>query len=435
MLNRLTNAYKAFSGKNLTNSYNIGTNAYSSAPIDYLGTLKSLTNDRFITQDPNFLEMLERVNPIVKRYNNQPVDDAFKDGFTIKTPSLSQDEITTLYAEMRKRGVIGEIKEACKLSRLYGGSIIVFGSRDRRNGNINAKPVSLEKTDLIKAVRRHDFSLVTDHDSLVSLSPIQVRIQASTNLSYNGIEFHPSRLVPFVSNLPKSLTGLQNTNGWGLSSLEHLIEPLVLYKKEQQALLDFVEKLKIQKLKVRGVAQMLKNPNGQNALRELVERITNQLNASSVMMLDKDDEFSTETISLTGIRDAKAEIRKDIMAATGIPAEKLFGNQEGGTGLGGTQDQLEVYNAMVTGEVQEPSKQSIIQCTNIVAKNMYDIDQLDDVEIEFPSLRESTDAEMETIKTSKMDRLIKALNDGLIGTDEAIDVINSHDLLGVTVES
>ena len=432
MYNRIVNAINGFKNSNHYH-YDRGTQSYATGNIDYISTIASMTPSDFITCHHEVLSNLEIVNPVVKRYVNQPVDDAFKDGFKIRTPSLSEDQISTLYSEMQKRGIIEQIKEACKLSRLYGGSILVFGSHDRRNNDTNKKPVSLKGVDLIKAISRWEFSSVNDHGKFAELATITMRINNATNLSYNGVSFHPSRLVPFASNLPKSRKGYSITQGWGFSSLEHIREGLVLYKKQEEAFLDFITKAKIDKIYIADLAKIRKQPNADQLIGEMLNRLARQRNASSVMLLDKDDEFGTDTLDFTGISQAQADMRKMLYMTTGIPAEKLAGNQEGGSGLGGTQDQLEVYNALVNGEVREPAKPSMIQCTNIVAKFLFDIDYLDDLQIEFPSMRESTDAEMETMKTAQLDRLIKAYNDGMIDEKQYIEAVNNGDLLGITL--
>ena len=413
--------------------HNNGVQAYNSNKIDYISAIANMGDMDFITCHYDVLSNLEIVNPVVKRYVNQPVDDAFKDGFKIRTPSLSEDQISTLYSEMQKRGIIEQIKEACKLSRLYGGSILVFGSHDRKNNEINKRPVSLKGVDLIKAISRWEFSSVNDHGKFAELATITMKINNASNLSYNGVSFHPSRLVAFASNLPKSRKGYSITQGWGFSSLEHIREGLVLYKKQEEAFLDFITKAKIDKIKIADLAKIRKQPNADQLIGEMLNRIATQRNASSVMLLDGNDEFATDTLDFAGISQAQADMRKMLYMTTGIPAEKLAGNQEGGSGLGGTQDQLEVYNALVNGEVREPAKPSMIQCTNIVAKFLFDIDYLDDLQIEFPSMRESTDAEMEANKTAKLNRLTLALNDGIIDEDEYKEAVNNGDLLGITL--
>ena len=413
--------------------HNNGVQAYNSNKIDYISAIANMGDMDFITCHYDILSNLEIVNPVVKRYINQPVDDAFKDGFKIRTPSLSEDQISTLYSEMQKRGIIEQIKEACKLSRLYGGSILVFGSHDRKNNEINKRPVSLKGVDLIKAISRWEFSSVHDHGKFAELATITMKINNASNLSYNGVSFHPSRLVPFASNLPKSRKGYSITQGWGFSSLEHIREGLVLYKKQEEAFLDFITKAKIDKIKIADLAKIRKQPNADQLIGEMLNRIATQRNASSVMLLDSNDEFGTDTLDFAGISQAQADMRKMLYMTTGIPAEKLAGNQEGGSGLGGTQDQLEVYNALVNGEVREPAKPSMIQCTNIVAKFLFDIDYLDDLQIEFPSMRESTDAEMETMKTAQLNRLTQTLNDGIIDEEEYKEAVNNHDLLGITL--
>ena len=413
--------------------HNNGVQAYNSNKIDYISAIANMGDMDFITCHYDVLSNLEIVNPVVKRYVNQPVDDAFKDGFKIRTPSLSEDQISTLYSEMQKRGIIEQIKEACKLSRLYGGSILVFGSHDRKNNEINKRPVSLKGVDLIKAISRWEFSSVNDHGKFAELATITMKINNASNLSYNGVSFHPSRLVAFASNLPKSRKGYSITQGWGFSSLEHIREGLVLYKKQEEAFLDFITKAKIDKIKIADLAKIRKQPNADQLIGEMLNRIATQRNASSVMLLDGNDEFATDTLDFAGISQAQADMRKMLYMTTGIPAEKLAGNQEGGSGLGGTQDQLEVYNALVNGEVREPAKPSMIQCTNIVAKFLFDIDYLDDLQIEFPSMRESTDAEMEANKTAQLNRLTLALNDGIIDEDEYKEAVNNGDLLGITL--
>src|SRR5277367_2345671 len=58
---------------------------------------------------------------IVQTLVDQPVDDAFRAGFEIKTDQLSKDEIEKLKVYCERNQVIARLAQAIKWSRLYGG--------------------------------------------------------------------------------------------------------------------------------------------------------------------------------------------------------------------------------------------------------------------------------------------------------------------------
>ena len=82
MYNKIVNAINGFKNSNPYH-YDRGTQSYATGNIDYISTIASMTPSDFITCNYEVLSNLEIVNPVVKRYINQPVDDAFKDGFYI----------------------------------------------------------------------------------------------------------------------------------------------------------------------------------------------------------------------------------------------------------------------------------------------------------------------------------------------------------------
>lgn len=428
---------------------NIGTNfghhavdKYVTNPIDWVGILASFYYNkmeqsnsragRYLTQWPELLKDLYRLDPITSRYIAQPVDDGFKDGFSIKTDNLEEDENKEITDLMNKLRVTQEVKMAVKMARLYGGGALIIGDADQSK---NSQPVSVSENSRIKAIRWWDLSLNTPEQgtSYAYLSPISLKIKDATSIYWRGVKFHPSRILAFPGQQGTTTDEYSSSYGWGLSSVERLVEPLVVYMKQRYALLEYAEKLKLEKVKMQSVKEALLRPNGDRDLRNILGRLNYQRNVSSTILLGDEDDFITETLDLTGVKDLHEQNQRMLCQATGFPAEKLWGNQLSGGGIGGTQDQLEVYNAMVEGGVREPTTQPIMELYQIFANSLYQV-ELNGLELIWPSLREASDVEMDNMKTSHMNRLNQAIQLGLMTQEEAQQAINKFDLVGVNVD-
>ena len=107
---------------------------------------------------------------------------------------------------------------------------------------------------------------------------------------------------------------------------------------------------------------------------------------------------------------------------------KLFGISAAGFNSG--EDDLENYNTMIEHEIRSKVKYIIIDVLQIISKKLFGVVP-DDLEITFPSLRILSGEQEESMKTSRLQRVIVAFNSGLMDSKEAILSINHNDLVGV----
>lgn len=422
----------------LTNSLsalceNIGTNniyGSSGQQISQVDTLFDNNRWYLISNLRQLLSQLYVEHGIVQTLVEQPVDDAYRAGFEIKTGQLSGDQIEQLAIYAERNQVVHAVMQGRKWARLYGGGgvLILYPSNPQTPINIKAirkdTPLEFRAVDI--------WELYFSQQNVRAIPEVGGALGENMGdfYDYYSYRIHKSRVLRINGKEAPSFIR-PRLRGWGMSELERLVRSLNQYLKNQDLVFELLDEAKVDVYKIKGFNSSLLNKTGTNGISAritLANRLKNFLNA---LVMDAEDDYEQKQMTFAGLAEILTQIRQGIAADLKIPMTKLFGISAAGFSSG--EDDIENYNSMVDGEIRKKDKYILLDALAICCQKLFEFIP-DDLDIIWNPLRVLNAKEEEEVKDSQFNRVMSSYQSGLIDDKAAKESINKDSLLGVEAD-
>jgi phage-related protein (TIGR01555 family) len=367
---------------------------------------------------------------IVQTLVDQPVDDAFRAGFELKTSQLEPDEIEQVQIYMQRHRVTHAIKQAKKWGRLYGGgAILIITDQD---------PATPFRIESVKQESQLEFRPVDMWELFADAVNIEGEItpggalgaDASEFYNYYGHRIHNSRVFKVVGKEPPAFIR-PRLRGWGMSELEKVVRSLNQYMRNQDVVFALLNEAKVDVFRINEFNESVMTSAGSQKVQTRVGIANMIKNYMNCLMLDKEDEYEQKQITFAGLAEVLAQIRQGIAADLKMPITKLFGISASGFNSG--EDDIENYNSMLEGEIREPTQFIVLDMIEIVCYKLFGTAPTDLI-IQFNPLRILSAEEEEKVKDYQFNRVVKTFEDGLATAQEAKQAINRDSLLGIELD-
>jgi hypothetical protein len=358
---------------------------------------------------------------------DQPVYDAFRGGFKIKSDEVDQDDIDTLERELKRLKFHRKMQNALRWDRLFGGAgIIINVDQDYE------QPLDL---DLIDENSLLDF-IVADRWELawngIPNSP-------NTTFSYwpgtmvtnanLGLKIHQSRVARIIGEDAPSLAA-QRLQGWGMSSIECVLREVNSYFKEQNVIFELLDEAKVDVWKIKGFNSQMLSQAAQGKTANRLKIAANMKNFLNAITLDSEDDYEQKTLTFAGLSDMMEQIRIGIAAAVRMPMSKIFGLQSKAFSSG--EDDLENYNALVEGQ-RERAEDVLDILIPIVCRKIWGFVP-EDLKYEWKPLRVLSAEQTENVKSAKFERLSALYSQGILNPQEYCEALKNEDILTMETE-
>jgi len=421
----IVNSYSSFAEGLMTSTY-LGGSQLSQA-----GTLFENNRWYLISNYRQLLSELYGEHGIIQTLVDQPVDDAFRSGFVIKTGQLDAEEIEKLEHYLERFRIIEEIKYGCKWARLYGGGAIIPITDQDPAKPLNIKAIN-ENTPLIfKAVDLWElYYTYAFQQADLDAKSYAADDMINDHYDYYGRQVHKSRVFRIEGKRPPAFLR-PRLRGWGMSECEKIVRPLNQYLKNQNVVFELLDEAKVDVYKIDGLNSALAHKNGTQAITARVQTANMIKNYLNALTMDVKDDYQQKQITFSGLAEVLVQIRQDIASSLKMPITKVFGTSTGGLGSG--EDEIENYNAMIESEIRAKVKGTVIEVLEICCAKLFGMVP-DDLMISFNPLRILNAKEEEEVKTSQYNRVISGYQSGLITPQEAKESINKNSLLPVEVD-
>lgn len=397
----------------------------------YCGSPLSQTNPMFynnrwylISNNRQLLSEMYVEHGIVQTLVEQPVDDAFRSGFEIKTGQLDGEEIEKLMIYLERDHVIKGIAGGIKWARLFGGgAVLIITDQDPSTPlDLNA----ITEDSLLK------FRAVDMWELYQDMTNINIAMTSEYYGYYNyyGIRVHPTRVLRIVGKEAPSFVR-PRLRGWGMSELERLIRSLNQYLKNQDVIYELLDEAKVDVYKIDGFNNALATDSGTNNVAKRIQTANLLKNYNSALTMDVNDDYEQKQMTFTGLAEMLTQIRYGLAADLKMPVEKLFGIQS--TALGSNEAAIENYNSMVESDVRSKVKFIMIECIQVCCKKLFNFIP-DDLSINFNPLRILNAVDQEVVKNHQFNRVMATYNTGLVSDLETKESLNKASLLPVEVD-
>lgn len=381
----------------------------------------------------NFRQLLSQMyaeHGIVQTLVDQPVDDAYRAGFEIKSGQLSADDIQKLQIFEQRNRVVANVMQGRKWARLFGGGgVLIITDQDP------ATPLNM------KAIRENtplEFRSVDMWELYYSQQNVQGSLEPGEALGVNLGEFydyygkkvHRTRVYRIEGKEPPSFIR-PRLRGWGMSELERLVRSLNQYLKNQDVVFELLDEAKIDVFKIGGFNAAMLTAEGTAGVARRIQGANMIKNYINALTMDKSDEYEQKQITFAGLGEILLQIRQGIAADVKMPMTKLFGISAAGFSSG--EDDIENYNSMLEGEIRAKDKFMVVDVLQICCQKLFG-QTIDDLEIDFNPLRILNAKEEEEVKNSQFNRVMGAYQSGLVGSEESKRAINKDSLLPIEID-
>lgn len=407
-----------------------GQNYYGGSQVSQTDTF--FKNNRWYLVS-NFRQLLSEMyaeHGIVQTLVDQPVDDAFQNGFDIKSAQLDSNDIEQIQNFLQRNLVIEEIKYACKWARLYGGGALIPITNQDPKTPLQISKINKDTPLTFKAVDLWElyYSYVGDDGDLTFEGVVDEYMLGDT-YDYYGRPVHKSRVWRVEGKRPPSFIR-PRLRGWGMSELEKIVRSFNQYLKNQNVTFELLDEAKVDIYQIKGLNAAMTNATAQNVITKRVmlgNHLKNYLNA---LVMDSDDTFDHKQVNFAGLAEMLVQIRIGIAADLKMPMTKLFGLSAAGFNSG--EDDIENYNSMIKSEIQSKCKFLVMDTVGIICQKLFGFVP-DDLQITFPPLRILNAKEEEEVKNAQFNRTMAAYQSGLVGVEETKKAINADSLLPVEI--
>lgn len=397
---------------------------------NFLGVQLSQTTTQYlnlryylISNDRSLLSWMYNEHGIVQTLVDQPVDDAFRDGFSIKTDLADEDEVREIDSYLEKTRFVETVKDAVKWSRLFGGGAILIMTDQKPDTPLEPSQISENSNLEFRAVDM--WELMGAEQGMDAAGYIDPEYYM-----YYGKRIHKSRVYRICGKTPPSFIRRQ-ARGWGVSVCEKLVRSINQFMKNQNVIFELMDEAKVDVYKIDGFTTALSNPQGTEAITKRVQLANQVKNFQNAIVMDKEDEYDQKQINFAGMSEVLKQIREQLAADLKMPVTKLFGISSSGFNSG--EDDIENYNAMIESEIRSQIKYILIDLLGLVFLK-HGIAIPEDLSVEFSQLRMMSTEQEEMAKTNEYNRIISAFQSGLISGEEAQQAINKANLMPIIID-
>lgn len=365
---------------------------------------------------------------LVQTICDVPVDDALRGGVDVTSKQLDEDQLVDLQNAIERDDDLQVLGQAGKWNRLFGGAgVLIITDQDP------ATPLDLEAIDADSSFKFHAvdmWELFWDMQNTEGFDPI-IASEETEFFDYYGEKVHKSRVL-----IMKGLTAPSflrpRLRGWGFSVVEILVRSINQYLKATDLSFEVLDEFKLDIYKIKNLVNTLMSPQGDQAVAARIQKGNWMKNYQNALVMDSEDDYDHKQLSFTGLSEVMAGIRMQVASDMRMPLTKLFGISAAGFNSG--EDDIEVYNAMVEGQVRNKIKHPLLRMVEIKCQRLFGFIP-DDLKISFKPLREMTSEQEENVKTQKFNRVAQARAAGEITTFEFREACNKDELLPITLDT
>ena len=286
---------------------------------------------------------LWRQNWIAREAVERMADDATSAWPTLTIDGLVEADVVAVWAYLDALNVKGGapllFASSMAWGRLYGGALLVLGIVD---GGTLADPVNENTIAAIRWAKVIDSrwasvrELDNDPDSPTFGQPSMYTVRLTSG---TVADVHASRALRFDgATLPDDIAEVNR--GWHDSWLESRYDPIRDYGTGIRAAVKAIDKISLDVLKLKGLAQMLALPDGEDRLRVRLKALRDGFVMGNVAPIDADaEEYQILGRAIPGLPDLIDRLNRNVAGAIDVPESRLFGQQTGTTRTGAESDE------------------------------------------------------------------------------------------------
>lgn len=354
------------------------------------------------------LENMYRGSWLAKKIVNAVADDMTREWLHV---TFDGEELGTTIEQAEKRFALKrKTNEALKWSRLYGGAVIIIGTRDK---NL-AKPLD------VKNVRKGDLRYlhVVDRWRLSPAGSLNRDLESpnfgmpdSYVLAESTVQVHHTRVLRFNGEKLPYFAWLRNAM-WDDSVLQHVMDSLMNCDTTTQAIATMMFESNVDVVKSEGLADVLARKDGEAVLTKRFQVAALLKSFNRMLLLDGTESYEKKQNSFANLDKVIQQFMIDVSGAADIPMTRLFGQSAAGLNATGDNDVRNYYD-MVSAKQEAELRPQLEYLYEVLVRS--ELGHMpEDFRFDFNPLWQLSETEQATVEKTRAERDQVYINAGVV---------------------
>ena len=355
-----------------------------------------------------------------KAVNIRP-KDMVREGWQFRGADVSNDALEAIEKYEVEINLREEIYDALIYERLYGGGVVLLGTRELNTDASQPLLIDNIGRDDLRFVRA--FSRCEVSGINIEVNPLSQNYNRPKTFFINGQEVHRSRLLIFDGGGEKVSYGMsfftnlyEEMDGFGYSVLEPIFDDIIRANGSRHAAYHLVNMLSIpmfrRRLKEGGVAYSEREIQIRESLKEIMAQMSNY----NGIILDSKYELEQYQSNVQRLPELIKQQLEVVAAGTDIPAPRFLGQAPGGLNATGKGDLTNYYNSIASDQIIR-LKPRLEKIKPILMRSAGLSVDPDAVNIEFNPLMQMSEKEQAEIRDVDIKNIAVAIDKGIGGSE------------------
>lgn len=282
------------------------------------------------------LEDLYATSWLAAKVVNIPVEDAFREGRTVKIENKNNKKaFERFYVSLDRKIELG-----IKFARIFGGAaLIIVSSDDKLSEPIN----QMKQGDLINIAVVDASQLVPQQIERNPLNPNYLKaIEYAIVGSSQAI--HPSRVI-YIDGVTTTNREREINNGFGSSVYERVYKNIEDASQTNSSIRNLVEQSNLDVLKMNGLNGAVKT-NEEDKIKERLMIVSQMKSILNTIAIDKEDDYVNISKNFSTLDSIQMNMFMLVSAGADIPFTRFMGKSAEGMSATGEGDLRNYYDSV-----------------------------------------------------------------------------------------
>jgi hypothetical protein len=345
------------------------------------------------------LENMYRGSWLAKKIVNVVADDMTREWLHVIFDDEDEDSQFAVEQAEKRFAVKTKVNEALRWARLYGGSRIVIGTKDR---NLS-KP--LDVTKIKKGDLRYlhvlDRWRLSAGDVCRDLDSANFGKPDTYTIAESSVVIHHSRVLCFDGEkLP--YFAWQKNGMWHDSSLQHVMDSLMNCDTTSQGIATMMFEANVDVVKAEGLNELLSRKDGEAVVTKRFQLAAMLKSFNRMLLLDGTESFEKKQNTFANLDKVMLQFMVDVCGAADIPMTRMFGQSAGGLNANGDNDVRNYYDKLSSGQETDLRPQLEYLYEILVRSELGHMPE--DFRFDFNPLWQLSESEQATVEKTRAER-------------------------------
>lgn len=343
------------------------------------------------------LEQMYRSSWLSKRIVNAPADDMTRAWRAITFDDTRADVQQAVEQAEKAFGVKHKIRDALYWSRLYGGAVVVIGTRDK----------DLSKPLDVTRIRQNDlrFLHVLDRWRVSASGPIVSDLTSPHfgmpemyTIAESAVQVHCTRLLRFNGEKLPYFSWTANAM-WDDSVLQHVYDSVRRRDTAAAGIATMLFEANVDVVQSEELNDILSQPNGEAILAKRFQVAAMMKSFNRMLLLGPGETYTKKSNNFSNLDNIATEFAVDVCGAADIPMTRLFGQSAKGLNATGDGD-LRNYYDRIAADQQSDIRPQLEYLDEILVRSTLG-EMPDDFKWSFNTLWQTDDKDQSEIKLNE----------------------------------